>query len=371
MAYVSIPIASASAPADGATTLRCTYNLSRSFAEELHREPRLFFRPTELPSIDSSLALTQAQRLAAFGDITRAVRAWLGELRVDWWYGYGSLVGAAQIGGPLPWDLDSDVHVTAAGYAALWNAAFKHPKRRPLRGRMCRALENAAPNGPACVAVAPIDGTDVEFALQRPHFAANGEGVRFRLAPGARLPAFWRVPKLRVVHARTGAFADVAPLQYIDGAQLQALTPGRSTHQAADIFPLRPDHLPARPAAFYAAAVRSEADDCERRCVVRPSAQRRAGNGCVHSCVQHSHLGLLRGGGGEPSFRLEMAKFDSCALTRCERCRACDAGGAYSFEIVGRIEREVDVRAARGQTCCDRCTEPAAVQVGTTFWVRV
>ena len=176
-------------------------------------------------------------------------RLGLGELRVDWWYGYGSLVGAAQLGDPLPWDLDSDVHVTAAGYAALWNAAFKHPKRRPLRGRMCRALENAAPNGPACIAVAPLDGADVEFALQRPHFAAKGEGVRFRLAPGARLPAFWRVPKLRVVHARTGAFADVAPLQYIDGAQLQALTPGRSTHPAADIFPLRPDHLPARPAA--------------------------------------------------------------------------------------------------------------------------
>lgn len=369
MELLSIPIASASAPADGATTLRCTYNLSRSFAEELHREPRLFYKPVELPSIDSSRPLTQLQRLAAFADITRAVRTWLGELRVEWWYGYGSLVGAAQLGGSLPWDLDSDVHVTAAGYAALWNAAFKHPKRRPLRGRMCRALENAAPNGPACIAVAPIDGTDVEFALQRPHFAANGEGVRFRLAPGARLPAFWRVPKLRVVHARTGAFADVAPLQYIDGAQLQALTPGRSTHPAADIFPLRPDHLPARPAAFYAAAVRSEADDCERRCVVRPSAQRRAGNGCVRSCVQHSHLGLLRGG-GEPSFRLEVAKFDSCALARCERCRACDAGGAYSFEVVGRAERDADVRAARGQTCCDRCTEPADVGEAT-FWVRV
>lgn len=359
------PIASASAPAD---TLRCSYNLSQSFAEELHREPRLFFRPTELPSIDSRLPLTQAQRLTAFADITRAVRAWLGELRVEWWYGYGSLVGAAQLGGSLPWDLDSDVHVTAAGYAALWNAAFKHPKRRPLRGRMCRALENAAPNGPACIAVVPIDGADVEFALQRPHFAASGEGVRFRLAPGARLPAFWRVPKLRVVHARTGAFADVAPLQYIDGAQLQALTPGRSTHPAADIFPMRPDHLPARPAAFYAAAVRSEADDCERRCVVRPSAQRRAGEGCVRSCVQHSHLGLLRGGGAE--FRLEVAKFDSCALARCERCRACDAGGAYSFEVIGRAERDVDVRAARGQTCCDRCTEPADVGEAT-FWVRV
>ena len=144
MELLSIPIASASAPADGATTLRCAYNLSRSFAEELHREPRLFYKPAELPSIDSSRPLTQAQRLAAFGDISRAVRAWLGELRVEWWYGYGSLVGAAQLGGSLPWDLDSDVHVTAAGYAALWNAAFKHPKRRPLRGRMCRALENAA-----------------------------------------------------------------------------------------------------------------------------------------------------------------------------------------------------------------------------------
>ena len=85
--------------------------------------------------------------------------------------------------------------------------------------------------------------------------------------------------------------------------------------------------------------------------------------------MQHSHLGLLRGGGAE--FRLEVAKFDSCALARCERCRACDAGGAYSFEVVGRAERDVDVRAARGQTCCDRCTEPAAVQAEATFWVRV
>ena len=52
---LAIPIASAWAPAAAATTLRCSYNLSRVIAEELHREPRLFFRPAELPSIDISI----------------------------------------------------------------------------------------------------------------------------------------------------------------------------------------------------------------------------------------------------------------------------------------------------------------------------
>ena len=369
MAMFAIPIASASAPADGATTLRCAYNLSRSFAEELHREPRLFFRPTELPSIDSRLPLTQAQRLTAFGDITRGARlARRAARRLVVWVRIARRRGAnrrstavgprfrrprdggrLQACGARPSRI-SNLDRCAAACAARWKHAAPN---RPFTG-VHRRRADRRHRRRICAAA-------------RRTLRPSREGVRFRLAPG-KLPAFWRVPKLRVVHARTGAF-DVAPLQYIDGAQLQALTP-RPRHRAPGSRPL--------PAAARPSAAR------HRRLLRRGGHGRRrtTASGAASSVPVRSALRgegvrpqlraalaprLLRSGGA-PSFRLEMAKFDNLRLRapagppRVRRRRRVRA-----FEIVGRIEREVDVRAARGQTCCDRCSHRPRCRPGLRF----